>query len=201
MAISDPIYQYVPGQMDWLLLNWMTRMEHDGELTYTLSAGVRTPLVFLNFMAARHLFFRLTELQNISYACWFEPCMGNTFMGFYTSPDIRDQHEEKVFFLFDMINLAFECGTQTICGLVQERDTPNVTSKFIKAHLRLGYTYAGMVPHFFDGKDCHVVAYTIEQWEGNQGGRWQNAWRRSRGITASTQSTRVSGNGVVAARE
>ena len=198
--MSDQVYIYQPGEMDWLLLNWMSRMQHDGDLDHTLSQGLHNPFAFLSFMAARQLFFRLTDLNNISYACWFEPCMGNTFMSYYVSPEARDEHEEKVFFLFDMINLAFTSGAKTICGLIQERETPAQTQRFIKIHLRLGYTYAGMVPHFFDGKDCHVVAYTVENWEA-QDGRWQRAWRRSRGIGDATIVASRARNGVGAAAE
>ena len=196
--MSDVIYQYTPGEMDWLLLNWMTRMHHDGELEHTLSLGTHTPYAFLSFMAARQLFFKMTDLMNISYAAWFEPCMGNTFMGFYVSPDFRDQHEEKVFWLFDMINLAFTAGAKTVAGLIQERDTTHLTQKLVKLHIRLGYVYCGVVPHFFDGKNCHVVAYTAENWEALRDYGWQTRWRKSRKFdtTAFAQS---GVNGVVAA--
>lgn len=199
--MSDQIYQYIPGEMDWLLLNWMQRMHHDGELDHTLSQGVHTPFAFLSFMAARRLFFRISELNNITYACWFEPCMGNTFMSYYVAPDTRDQHEEKVFFLFDMINMAFSAGAKSICGFIKERESPQVTQKFIKLHIRLGYIYAGMVPHFFDGENCHAVAYTIENWEALQDGRWQRAWRQSRQSIDAAAIASGSRNGVVATAE
>ena len=199
--MSNVVYQYAPGEMDWLLLNWMSRMHHDGELEHTLSGGMQTPLRFLTFMKDRQLFFRLNELMNITYAAWFEPCMGNAFLGFYVSPDVRDQHEEKVYWLFDMINLAFSAGAKTIAGLIQERETPEVTQKFIKLHLRLGYVYCGMVPYFFDYKHCHVVAYTQENWEALQNGRWQTAWRRSRATGDAAALAGASVNGVVAAAE
>lgn len=198
--MSETIYQYTPGEMDWLLLNWMQRMHHDGDLEHTLSKAVQTPLAFLSFMAARRLFFRLSELNNIIYAAWFEPCMGSAFMSFYVSPEVRDVHTEKVYWLFDMLNLAFSSGVPTICGFIKERETQAVTEKFIKTHLRLGYQYSGMVPHLFDGHDCHAVSYTVESWEALKDGRWRKKWGAARGI-GTTDITSGARNGVVAARE
>lgn len=180
MSEASQTYRYSPGEMDWLLLHWMTRMKHDNELEHTLSRGAHTPLAFLEFMAQRQLFFRLSDLHNISYAAWFEPLMGNTFLGFYVSPDVRDKHEEKVYFLYDMLNLAFTAGARVVVGLIQERTTARATQKFIKLHIRLGYTYCGFVPHLFDNENCHIVAHTIENWEGQCDGRWQSKWRANR---------------------
>lgn len=189
------IYKYEPGDMDWLLLNWMLAMKHDGELSHTLSQRVQTPATFLNFVSQRPLYYRLSELQTVTYVAWFEPIMGNAFMGFYIAPSARDQHEEKVFFLFDMLNMAFVSGVKVIVGLIQERATPFLTQKFIKLHMRLGYNYSGVVPCLFDGKDCHVVAYTATNWEALQDGRWQSRWRRNRELANAAAAAGRSVNG------
>lgn len=198
--MSD-LYKYEPGHMDWFLLNWMSRMQADGELNHTLSLGLHTPLAFLNFMAQRALYFRLDGFNNVTYAAWFEPIMGNCFMSFYVSPSVRNVQEEKVFFLFDMINMAFAAGVRTIVGLIQERDRPELTQKFIKLHLRLGYEYCGRVPYLFDNKHCYVVAYTIENWEAAQHGRWQSRWRRDRELASATAPTGAALNGTDAGEQ
>jgi len=175
------IYEYYAcKELDWILLNWMSRMEADGELTKTLSVGNGTPTYMLQFFQNRRLFFTTDEFGNLTRACWIEPCMGSVFIGFYIHPNVRADQKGKVFFLYDMINAIFNQGVPVIAGFIQERPTSEETSKFIKLHERLGYRYRGFVPHFFDGRDCHIVAITKENWE--QGTEWKRRWEKARGI-------------------
>lgn len=169
------IYEYFPSrEMDWILLGWLTRMQTDGELEKTLSVNQGTPSLFLQFFQHRRLFVTLDEFNNISRACWLEPCMGSVFLAYYIHPNFRSDQKEKVFFLYDIINQVFEYGANSIVGFIQQRPTSEETDKFIDLHVQLGYDYRGFLTRFFDGKDCHLVEMTAEKWR--QGGRWKERW-------------------------
>lgn len=178
------IYQYdTSPAADWMLLQWMERMRRDGELDHTLSCGNGTPSRFLAFFQSRRLFFTVDDFGNLTRACWIEPCMGSVFLSYYVSPDVRADQKEKVFFLFDIVNEIFNMGVPVIVGLIQERDDPKDTQRFVDLHERLGYSYAGVLDGFFDGKDCHLVQYKRSVWESWDNG-WQKRWRADRGYPA-----------------
>ena len=106
------VVRWVPGESDWTLLNWYTRMDHDGELEHTLSRSVRSPSAFLNFFAQRALFYRLGTFEDITHAAWFELSMGSAFLSYYVSPGYRSHQKENCFFLYDMIDMAMRDGVQ-----------------------------------------------------------------------------------------
>jgi hypothetical protein len=171
------IYQYVPGkETDYLLLQWLENMRHSGELSKTISSNYQHPTAFLQFFQQpRLLYFKLDSLDNISHTVWLEPCMGSYFLGYWVHPAARGRLKEKVDMLYMVIDLVFQADVSTIAGFIQERPTPEETCTFIKIHERLGYTYRGFVPGFFEGKDCHIVAITPEGLKDNG---WWKRWRR-----------------------
>ena len=177
------IYEYFPcPEMDWMLLGWMNRMKSDGELSKTINCGDGTPSEFLAFFRPRRLFVTVDEFNNLTRACWIEMCMGSVFLGYYISPAARADHKNKVFFLYDIIGAVFssaEHNVPVVAGFIQQRPTPEETNKFIALHVRLGYTYRGFIPKFFDGKDCHIVAMTREDWEGMDS-EWKRSWMADR---------------------
>lgn len=177
--MARQIYQYVPcAEMDWVLLQWLDRMRNDRELNKVFSQGAHAPSSFLAMMQApRQLFFQLDGLGNLKYACWLEPCMGNVFLGYYAQPAYR-KNREGVHFLFDVFEYVFNAGVGTIAGFIQERKTPEETQAFIKLHEKMGYTYRGFIPLMFDGKDCHVVALTAEDWA--KPNKMKERWKRER---------------------
>lgn len=180
MSDELSIYEYYPEpQLDWMLLGWLNRMGSDGELSKTLSLGNGAPSTFLQFFQQRRLFFTVDAFNNLTRACWIEPCMGSIFLSYYIHPDVRADQKEKVGFLFDMISAIFESGVPVVVGFIQERDNRDETDQFIELHKRLGYTYRGSVPHFFDGKDCHIVAITSEDWR-TKPNEWKTRWQQWR---------------------
>lgn len=173
------IYLYQPGvDMDYVLLHWLERMRHDGEIHKVVSKHNHTPSTFLAlFGPPRQLFFKLDDLGNLALACWIEPCMGSVFLAYYAQPAYR-KHREVAHFIFDCFDMVFTAGIPSLCGLIQERPTPEETSAFIKLHEKLGYTYRGNLPKFFDGKDCHLVAMTQEDWATDNA--MKRRWRAHR---------------------
>lgn len=160
------LYRYSPSdEMDYVLLNWRSVMLNEGDLDHTLSAGVRAPSQFLNFFGQRPLLFALDSFSNISHACWVEPCMGSVFLSYYVSRAARGRQKEKCFFLYDMFQRVFDEGANSIVGMIQERETPEQTQAVLDIHKRLGYTYAGRLPAFFDGKTAHLVSLTKRRWD------------------------------------
>lgn len=177
------IYEYYPcPELDYMLLGWLQRMAADGELDKTISCGNGTPSEFLMFFRHRRLFFTVDEFNNLSRACWVESCMGSVFIGYYIHPNARTDQANKVYFLYDIIDAIFRHGdtVPVIVGFIQQRPTQHETEKFIQTHVRLGYTYRGYMPKFFDGKDCHIVAITREDWEGLNN-EWKRRWATARG--------------------
>lgn len=178
--MSLNIYQYYPcKELDWMLLGWMNRMQADGELEKTISVNNGTPSLFLQFFQNRRLFFTTDDFGNLTRACWLEQCMGSVFIGYYIHPDARRDQLNKVFFLYDILELIFSHGVPVVVGFIQERATTKETGKFIFLHERLGYKYRGFVPQFFDGKNCHIVAFTKEDWDVGNG--WKTRWQSARG--------------------
>ena len=195
------IYRYLPTkQADWILLQWLSRMETDGDLLHTLSESVRIPSEFLKFFESRPLFYKLDSFLNIAHAAWFEPCMGSAWLSYYVAPGFRKHQKEKCFFLYDMIDYAFKEGANCICGVIQERETPEATDIFIRIHERLGYTYSGRVKKFFDGKDAHLAAITDEEWENNNG-RLKKFWHKDRATKQQFHDTTSDTDGVDAGAE
>lgn len=172
------IYQYLPGEADWILLNWMNKMKGEGDLEHTLSEGLHTPRAFLNFFAARYLFYTLDSFANIQYAIWFEPCMGSAFMSYYVDSSTRSKDMGRIWFLYDMMHRAFE-QVNTLACFVKEREYPDDTAHFIGILERLGFQRCGVVPYFFDGQHCHVTMMTKVMWERNNG-RLKRRWIRER---------------------
>lgn len=163
--MDNTVYRYSPSQqMDYILLQWLERMRHDGELSKVISSGNHAPSSFLSFMGPpRVLWFQLDSLGNLSYACWVEPVMGSVFLSYYAQPAFR-RNREVLYFIYDIRDMLFKAGVPVICGLIQERETYDETKAFLKLHSNIGYTYRGALPNFFDGKDCHLVAITKEDW-------------------------------------
>ena len=182
------VYLYQTHQLlDLVMLQWLEQMRRDGDLEHTLSAGVRTPFQFLQFINNRILLYRVDTFSNVTHALWLEPCMGSVFLSYYVRPEARVDHKSELLFLYDCIDAVFAAGdVNTICGFIQHRQTDDETRRFIRLHERLGYTYSGRVEKFFDGRDCHVVAMTREAWEANDG-RFKRAWRRARSASESEQ--------------
>lgn len=172
------VYQYHPSQqMDYILLQWLERMRHDGELDKVISKGNQSPSTFLHLMGTpRVLWFQLDSLGNLAYACWCEYVMGSMFLNYYAQPAYR-KNREVAHFIFDMFDMIFKAGIPVICGMIQERPTPEETEAFIKLHEKMGYQRCGMVPHFFDGKNCYFVALTAEEWAkpNKMKARWEKA--------------------------
>lgn len=164
--MNSEVYQYFScKEMDYILLNWLERMRHDGELDKVISRNNQSPSTFLlMFQQPRQLFFKLDNLGNIAYAAWVEPCMGSVFFSFYTSLSHR-RKREGLRFLCDMFRMVFDAGVPIICGFIQQRPTPKEMSNAIQMHKKLGYRYRGYLPHFFDGKTCHVVTLSKEDFE------------------------------------
>lgn len=154
-------------------------MKTEGDLEHTLSLSVRSPSAFLNFFQTRPLIYCLDELLNITHAAWVEPCMGSVFLSYYVAPAARARQKEKCYFLYDVIDRVFQDGVNCVVGIIQERETPSMTDEFIKIHERLGYTYSGRLPYFFDGKTAHLVSMSRRDWEQNNG-RFKIRWRRER---------------------
>ena len=172
------VYQYYPSiQQDYILLQWLERMRHDGELDKIISKGNQSPSTFLNLMGnPRRLWFQLDSLGNLSYACWVEYAMGAMFLSYYAQPAYR-KNREVAHFIFDVFESLFSNGIPVICGLIQERPTPEEMDAFLKLHEKMGYKRCGMLPYFFDGKNCHLVALTAEDWAKPNAmkARWQRA--------------------------
>jgi len=164
--MNKTVYQYTPCKdHDYALLQWLERMRHDGELDKVIAQNSQAPSAFLQmFSQPRQLYFKLDEMGNIALAVWIEPCMGSAFLGYYAQPAYR-KNREVVHFMFDMLDSIFNYGLPMVCGFVQERPTPKETAAFIKLHEKMGYTYRGFIPKFFDGTDCHIVALTAEDWK------------------------------------
>lgn len=109
--------------------------------------------------------------------------MGSAFLSFYVVPGVRDMRREKFYFFYDMIDLAFNNDlypVTAIAGMIQERPQPNVTKRFIELHQRLGYSYSGKLPKFFDGHDCYFVSMTADDWDDNESAL-KKSWLKSRG--------------------
>lgn len=171
------VYRYQPGEVDWLLLNWLTVMRNSGDIDHTLSAGMNNPSTFLQFFRVRALLYTLDDMQNISRAVWVEPVMGSVFFSMWIGAGQRFFDRESVMFYFDAIQRCYNEGANTIAGIIKERATPQITDAFIRQHERVGYVYSGRLENFFDGAHAHLVAMTREQWE-NQDGRVHRWWRR-----------------------
>lgn len=172
------VYQYMPSPaMDYILLQWLERMRHDGELDKIISKGNQAPSTFLHFMGSpRALWFQLDSLGNLAYACWIESVMGSIFLSYYAQPAYR-KNREVAHFIFDMFDMIFKSGIPVICGLIQERPNEEEHEAFLRLHEKMGYQRAGMLPHFFDGKHCYLVALTAESWDkpNVMKARWQRA--------------------------
>lgn len=178
-AMALQIYQYYPcRELDWMLLNWMTRMERDEELNKTISVGNGTPSMFLQFFQNRRLYFTADDFGNLTRACWIEACMDSVFIGYYIHPDARRDEKNKVFFLYDILDEIFKLGVPVVVGFIQERPSTKETKQFVFLHERLGYTYRGFVPKFFNGEDCHIVAMTEDDWA--KGNEWKRRWEQER---------------------
>ena len=177
MELAEGVYQYQPNERnDWILLNWLNRMNHDGELNHTLSEGVHNASAFLLFFRTRPLFVKVDDFENVTHAVWLEFSMGSVFLSFYVHPAHRRFQKRTLSFLLDIIDKLFEEGVNCIAGVIQERATPELTDKFIRQHERLGYHYSGCIPEFFDGKNAHIVSMTKAQWEQHNG-RGKRQWR------------------------
>ena len=176
------VIQYTPGRdMDYALLNWMERMINDQDIDKTLTSAQKTPSKFLEFFRVRPLFFQVDDLSNIKRACWFEPCMGSAFWGIWIHPGARTtEPKANIQFADFMINEAFKSGIPTLVGLIKDRPTIAETAKFIMLHSKAwGFSYQGKVPKFFEGRDCHIVALTAEDWQ---------AWVEAKAARPSSQS-------------
>ena len=177
--LDNRVYQYSPSpQMDYILLQWMERMRHDGELDKTISKANQSPYTFLAFFQQpRQLWFQLDELGNLSLACWIEPCMGSVFLSYYAQPAYR-KNREVAHFIFDCFDMIFKAGIPVICGLIQQRPTEQEMEAFLKLHEKMGYIRSGKLPKFFDGKDCHIVCLTAENW--SKPNKMKERWERNR---------------------
>lgn len=177
--MARQVYQYIPSQqMDYILLQWLERMRHDGELDKIISKGNQAPASFLGLMGnPRSLWFQLDSLGNIAYACWIEYAMGSIFLSYYAQPAFR-KNREVAHFIFDMFEMIFGAGIPVICGLIQERPDEDENEAFLRLHEKMGYQRCGMLPHFFDGKNCYLVALTAESWA--KPNKMKMRWERDR---------------------
>lgn len=107
--------------------------------------------------------------------------MGSVFLSYYAQPAYR-KNREVAHFIFDCFDMVFKAGIPVICGLIQQRLTPEETNNFIRLHAKMGYQWRGRLPYFFDGKDCHMVALTKEDWEkpNLRLAKMQERWRKNR---------------------
>ena len=162
----DEIYQYQPSpEHDFLLLQWLNVLCASKEIDKTFTSVHQAPSRFLAFFTGRPLFFQVNEFGNIKRACWFEPCMGSAFWGMWIDEGARYlEPKANIAFADYMINQAL-ATVPVIVGLIQERASLVETAKFVALHQKAwGFKYRGTVPHFFEGKDCHIVALTAEDW-------------------------------------
>lgn len=165
---SDAIaYNPAEAYHDYLLLGWLQRMQNDGEADKVIHPRTQAPGLFLSFFRPpeRHLFFKVNNYGNLSHACWFERIMDGVFVSYYVDPNFRGFDDEKYFMFFDLIDEAFALGMTTVCGLIQERPTPKETRKFLRVHRAMGYRHSGTLPLVFNGKDCHLVSMTKDEWD------------------------------------
>lgn len=173
------VHRYRAGEADWLLLNWLSVLRTSGEIEHTLSKGVNSPSAFLSFFQYRPMVYTTTSLGNVDRAAWIEPSMGSVFLGFWLAEDKRYYNKDSLVFLCDVIDQCFVEGANSLAGVIKERATPEITDAFIRQHERLGYSYCGRLPNWFDGENAHIVAMSAVEWE-NFNGRAKHAWRRWR---------------------
>lgn len=175
----SPIVQYQPSrEFDYAVLNMLEAIEQNWDADYLLSPALRTPSTLLAYFSQWPLYTQFHANQ-IVHAGWFIPFMGAAVLDHWVHPDYRGT-KHHAYFLFELIQGAFDFGAHAVIGWVQERATYEETCKFIRLHEKLGYEYSGLMKQCFEGQDCHVMVITQDGFNAATS-RIKTKWLETRG--------------------
>lgn len=176
----SPIVQYQPSrEMDFAVLAMQETMREAWDIDYLLSPSLHTPSGMLTYFQQWPLYVQFYNNQ-IVHAAWFLPFMGAAVMDFWVHPDYRRKRQAG-YFLFELLQGAFDMGVSAVIGWIQEREDEDTTRQFIRLHEKFGYEYSGLMKKCFEGQDCHVVVLTQEGFEEVPDSRLKRQWLKTRG--------------------
>lgn len=176
----SPIVQYQAGRdMDFAVLAMQETMRASWDIDYLLPPELHTPSGMLTYFQNWPLFVQFLDNQ-IVHAGWFIPFMGAVVMNFWVHPDYR-RRRDVGYFLFELLQGAFDHGVNAIIGWIQEREDADTTRRFIRLHEKFGYEYSGLMKQCFEGQDCHVVVLTPEGFDKLSNSRLKHQWAKTRG--------------------
>lgn|SRR6185503_12288953 len=166
---SPPFEVYRPGlDGDFALLHFYARLVADGDLDKLLGSSVHPLAAFMkHFTDPQAIVFYLADDKGWWTAAWLFPMAGGGAYGLWLREDKRAAGSRKA---MNFIMETLAVGLTRYPVLVNATHQEDVVAKTE----RLGYTYVGKIPFLFDGKDCHLLRMTGEQfWPRFE--RWKKA--------------------------
>lgn len=148
MYQHKPYIRYQPGNaaLDYIVINWHSKLVHRPEFAWTFCKGMESPAEFLHFfMAQKVLILELDNNHNVEQAIWFEPSMSGAYVGFWSDDHIRGKRRTSLF--LRVVTLAFD-NVPVLLSTIKDRE--NVDS-FLTMHGKLGFVVMGKIPYVFDG--------------------------------------------------
>ncbi len=154
------LHPYRPESFyDWLLIDLWAKMQANGDLQKTMLGGSQSLLAFCRVLATPETCLAYDQ-EGPYFAAWCEPVMAGVALGFWVREDKR-KSRICLKLAHQLLTQLFTCYP-TIVVITKDPDV----SQF---HAHFGFTYAGEIPHVYDGETAYMSFLTRETYQAKYG--------------------------------